>query len=275
MPRQKREIHESGTRVPTFIRLPNKQFAGTRINNMVSLIDLGPTMLSLVGIQTPHNMHGKAFMGKFKAPDQKYVFGRYDRRAGTLDMARYVQSDSFLYIRNYYPELPWYGFTEYRNKKCRMMEDILSLRNEGGLNEQQMQWFRETKPVEELFNVKEDPHSMNNLAGNHEYQDVLVEMRKVHQRWMLETKDIELFPEAVQTSMEKKYGMTMYEIMRDYPVPLEKIIKINQLWTGGGKNIPKLVDALSDTLSVNRYHAAIGGQVIFLEGGEYFSIIFA
>lgn len=121
-----------------------------------------------------------------------------------------------------------------------------------------MQWFRTSKPVEELFYVKNDPYSMNNLADDNHYQEVLQKMRKKHMRWMLETKDIGLFPEDIQTEMEERYGMTMLEIMRNYDIPLEKIIHINQLWTKGEKSTTALQEALSDTLAANRYHAAIG-----------------
>lgn len=258
IPRGKREVHESGTRVPMIIRLPEKQFAGTRVKDMVSLIDLGPTMLSLAGIEPPSYMHGKAFMGKFKAASQPFVYGGYDRRGGTLDMVRYVCNNSFLYIHNYYPELPWYGYYSYRNDKSRMMEDILEMRDAGMLNAIQMQWFVMDRPVEELYSMKDDPHSINNLAADPEYASRLKQLRREHHQWMLETMDLGVFPEAIQASMEREYGKTMYEIMRSEPVPLEKILHINQLWTEGEEAVPELIKALSDTLAVNRYHAAIG-----------------
>ena len=59
IPRGKRFLYDSGTRVPLIIRVPERfkdlapQAAGTVCPDQVSLIDLGPTVLSWCGVTVP------------------------------------------------------------------------------------------------------------------------------------------------------------------------------------------------------------------------------
>ena len=64
------------------------------------------------------------------------------------------------------------------------MKELLRLRDSGQLNEIQMQWFRSSKPSEELFDVSNDPHELRNIADNSVYKDKLIELRNECSRWM-------------------------------------------------------------------------------------------
>ncbi len=52
LPRQKREIYDSGLRVPFMIKDINSRTQGNS-DRMISFVDLAPTMLSLAGIEAP------------------------------------------------------------------------------------------------------------------------------------------------------------------------------------------------------------------------------
>ncbi|MGK7396118.1 MAG: sulfatase family protein, partial [Candidatus Cyclobacteriaceae bacterium M3_2C_046] len=73
LPNQKREIYDRGTRVPLIVRFPDSKWAGKRIDELVSLMDLGPTVLSITGIPVPEDMHGRAFAGKYQQAPRKYI----------------------------------------------------------------------------------------------------------------------------------------------------------------------------------------------------------
>ncbi|MCZ6643153.1 MAG: sulfatase, partial [Gammaproteobacteria bacterium] len=76
----------------------------------------------------------------------------------------------------------------YREQMASMQE-LLRLRDIDGLSEEQAQWFRETKPHEELFDTWNDPHELNNLAGDPEYAGKLEELKRELDRWMRATND--------------------------------------------------------------------------------------
>ena len=87
LPRGKRNIHDSGTRVPLIIRFPKKWSRmaptgrGEWIEDPVSFVDFPATVLSLMGIDIPKHFEGGAFLGRqaTKLRDHAYLFrGRMD-----------------------------------------------------------------------------------------------------------------------------------------------------------------------------------------------------
>ncbi|MCB9351152.1 MAG: sulfatase-like hydrolase/transferase [Lewinellaceae bacterium] len=80
LPRQKRTIYDSGIHVPMIIRFPNRQLAGKVDSQLLSFIDLKPTVLSLAGIEPPSYVDGKAWMGEFAdTKERDYIFAAADR----------------------------------------------------------------------------------------------------------------------------------------------------------------------------------------------------
>ncbi|MGH7200698.1 MAG: chitobiase/beta-hexosaminidase C-terminal domain-containing protein, partial [Planctomycetaceae bacterium] len=58
-------------------------------------------------------------------------------------------------------------------------------------------YFRETKPVEELYDTQRDPHEIDNLADDPQYADVLARMRTALEDWQVRIGDLGLVPEPL------------------------------------------------------------------------------
>ena len=189
LPRQKRLLYDSGLKVPLIIRYPNKVRAGERDDRLTSFVDFPPTLLSMVGIQPPSYMQGQAFEGNFKAEiPRKFIHGHADRFDESVDMIRAVRNKRFKYLKNFNPEKPYYLPLEYRENMA-VMQELLRMRDQGELDENQALWFRQTKEIEELFDTENDPHELNNIAKDPAYADVLAELRAECDRWMNEIDD--------------------------------------------------------------------------------------
>ncbi|XOV94621.1 MAG: sulfatase [Bacteroidota bacterium] len=195
LPRQKRLIYDSGLKTPLIIRFPDKRQAGTLDEQLISFIDLAPTVLSLVGIAPKDYMQGQAFLGEYKAPEERsYIHGAADRFDEFTDAIRAVRDKQFKYIRNYRPEQPYYLPVSYR-EQIPTMKELLRLRDEGKLDEYQMQWFRESKDRDELFDCINDPHELHNLAKDPAYSDKLKELQTEMDRWITAIGDQPNLPE--------------------------------------------------------------------------------
>lgn len=195
LPREKRLIYDSGLNTPMIIRFPNKMNAGSKDEQLTSFIDLAPTLLSLTGINPPEYMQGQAFLGEHKVKkERKYIHAAADRFDGFTDVIRAVRDQRFKYIRNYRPDQGYYLPVEYR-ERIPTMQELLRLRDEGKLNDIQMQWFRENKPEEELFDCSVDPYELNNLADDPQYKEKMVELSAEMDRWLEETGDRPNLPE--------------------------------------------------------------------------------
>ncbi|GJM30287.1 MAG: hypothetical protein DHS20C17_29220 [Cyclobacteriaceae bacterium] len=196
LPRQKRLIYDSGLNSPMIIRFPGKQRAGTADNQLLSFIDFAPTLFSLTGIEPPDYLQGQAFLGNYQADQpRQYIHAAADRFDGFTDAIRAVRDERFKYIHNYRPNQQYYLPVVYR-EQIPTMQELLRLRDQGDLDEYQMQWFREKKDEEELFDCKNDPHELKNLAQDPAYADKLGALRAEMDRWLAEIGDQPNLPEA-------------------------------------------------------------------------------
>lgn len=195
LPRQKRLIYDSGLRTPMIVRFPDRRKAGSKDDQLVSFIDFAPTVFSLTGIGLPSYLQGQAFLGPNKASQERsYIHAAADRFDGFTDAIRAVRDQRFKYIRNYRPEQGYYLPVVYR-ERIPTTQELLRLRDEGKLTDIQAQWFRSTKPPEELFDCEADPHELNNLIGDPQYSDKVEELRAEMDRWLAAIGDQPNLPE--------------------------------------------------------------------------------
>ncbi|GGG51331.1 hypothetical protein GCM10011414_21110 [Croceivirga lutea] len=195
LPRQKRLIYDSGLNTPMIIRFPNKWKAGTVDEQLVSFVDFAPTLLSLTGTNPPEHLQGEAFLGEFAHDEERtYIHAAADRFDGYTDAIRAVRDKRFKYIRNYRPEQGYYLPIDYR-EKIPTMQELLRLRDAGELDSIQMQWFRASKPIDELYDCVNDPHELHNLANDPKYAVKLKELQNEMDRWIAKIGDQPNLPE--------------------------------------------------------------------------------
>ena len=214
LPRSKRFLYDSGLNIPLIIRWPGNIKPGTANDELISSIDLGPTVLSLAGVKVPVHMQGKPFLGSQAAEPRGYVYATRDRVDESYDMIRSVRSKDFLYIRNFYPNEPFYIWVPYLNK-MPIMQEVMRLDAESKLNAAQKAWMADTRPPEELYDVKADPFQINNLALDPKYKKILAEMRVLQDNWAVATNDLgrlnepemveQMWPDGKQPVSDKPY----------------------------------------------------------------------
>ena len=192
--RQKRAVGDSGLHVPLIIRYPDGYRAGEIENRMVSLMDLGPTVLSMVGIQPPDHMDGKAFEGVFEQSPRKYIFGSADRFDECTDMQRSVLDGRFVYIKNFMPERPLIYRNKYR-EQIPMNKHLIELDSLDMLKGDAAYIFMKSKPIEELYDLESDPYEVHNLATDSIYSQKLTELRVQLKQWQTSIDDKGFIPE--------------------------------------------------------------------------------
>jgi len=177
------------------VRWPGHIQAGTVSNDLVSTIDLGPAMLSAVGLPIPLHMQGQPFLGSRAKPPRTYVFAARDRYDESYDMMRAVRDSRFKYIRNYRPELPYLLWIPYRNRHP-ILEEMWRLYARGELRESQLLMFQNRRPVEELYDTQADPYEIHNLADDPKEQENLQRLRRALDEWLEDVGDMGRIPET-------------------------------------------------------------------------------
>ena len=208
MPRAKRWANESGLREPLIVRWPGIIEPGTQRTELVHLMDLAPTMLTVCGLPVPEHMHGTTLIdgdGRFVDEPNDFVFGGRDRMDAQEDTCRTVRDKRFRYIRNLHPDRSPMQHCEYPDHLAtwkefrRLASDEASQLARGEsrslLTELQRSVVASSKPREELYDIVADPHEVVNLAGDPRYAGDLERLSDTLDGWQARYGDLGLMPE--------------------------------------------------------------------------------
>jgi arylsulfatase A-like enzyme len=186
--RQKRAVGNSGLNVPLIIRYPNKMDAGKVDERIVSLMDLGPTVLSLLNIEPPKHYDGKAIAGPYEDDPREYAFGTADRFDESTDMQRSVLDGRYVYVKNFLPELPLIYRNKYR-ERITMNSKLIQMDSFNMLEGDAAYIFMKTKPVEEFYDLANDPYEVHNIIDNPKYFKRINDFRAALENWQKEIND--------------------------------------------------------------------------------------
>ncbi len=275
MPRHKQLAYNSGLHVPLLIYVPEKYRhlapaeyePGGSTDRPVGFVDMAPTLLSLLGLEPPDWMQGRAFMGPHEAAPREYLFGFRGRMDERQDMVRSVRNKRYIYIRNYMPHLKHGHFSKYMYGLESTRE--WRRRYEAGLLESPPAKVWEPKPPEELYDLEDDPDEVNNLIDSPDQQAVAQELREVLREHMLTTRDAAFLPESemhrrakgtTTPAWETESGATIYEMAQDpEQYPLERILGMAERAASRSEDaLPELRAAFDEPDPAIRYWAALG-----------------
>ncbi len=219
MPRSKRYAGWSGLHVPLLVRIPEKfrhlrpadyQPGGTS-DRLVGFVDFAPTLLSLVGKEARPWHQGRAFLGTHIAPASDHSFGFVGRADERPDESRSATDGRFLYLRNLMPHTPLNKGLAYQ-MQTPTTRDWKELFDAGKLNPVQAFAWTAPRPVEELYDLAEDPYETRNLAA--ENPQILAKLRAALDQHLIATKDLGLLPEATMHELSRKHGLSPGDFAR-------------------------------------------------------------
>lgn len=201
-PRAKANCFEYGIHIPMAISYPNGFPAGRRVDDLISFIDLAPTILELAGIK-PEGMQplsGKSIVNILKSEksglidkSKKYVFAGRERHSSSRwnnlgYPQRAIRGTEYLLIWNIKPERWPAGAPQAMNKKTGEIYPMYGLDQKGvhhpewaftdvdaapsksylieNYNNPEIHPFFKLaytkRPEFELYNVNSDPYCLNN-----------------------------------------------------------------------------------------------------------------
>jgi N-sulfoglucosamine sulfohydrolase len=280
-------LWEQGLHVPLIIRIPKKWHSlyqleqstagvtgpheitaqepgftaiGKVCSKMVSFVDFAPTLLSLCGIPIPGAMTGQPFLGPH-ARERDFCFAARDFHDGAdFDTSRVVRSRRFHYIRNFMPHQGWDPILYSWSRAPYMLTEWLNAAERGELdcNMRQIAFFSTEKPPEELYDIINDPHCLNNLATDPGYHDMLLEMGQLCRDWMIETGDLGMISQYELYSRSEGAG-TPYALSGNREKnPVEALINAADMANYPDNNIEDLKNLLKHDESTLRRWGAIG-----------------
>lgn len=229
--RGKQFLYEEGIHVPLVIAGPTIE-AGQVRNDLVEHIDIAALSLGLAKIDVPAYMQAKDIL----SPDYKKrsaIYSARDRCDETVEHMRCLRTQRYKYIRNFLPERPHMQPNRYKDKK----DIIIALRTAhkaGTLTEIQGRIFEPTRPKEELYDLKKDPHETNNLAEDPAHQKQLLKFRAQLDQWIIDTNDQGAESEAMYASDMAVY-ITSKNVDPEQGKVLSRNIALMKQWAKEGK----------------------------------------
>ena len=223
VPRGKTNCYDLGTHVSLMARLPGKIKPKRSVQDFVSITDIGPTLLELAGVAVPKSMDGDSFHaqlirdknGWIDPKRDRVILGRelhvYSARAGSLPYPmRAVRTKTHLYIKNFKPER-WPMGDPYDSADLDDTKELYKmglstkpafqdldgsitkayLLGNSHKNEvaESIALTMDHRPAEELYDLRKDPHQLNNLAKNPEYAEKLKSLNGQLMQILEKTKD--------------------------------------------------------------------------------------
>jgi len=168
-------LHDPGLRIPFLMKWPKGIEPNQIRDEVISATDITATIIDLAGIQIPEYMTGMSVLSEdFNRTE---VYAARDLWDEVAEKSRALTDGKWKYIRNDKPEIPWEARQAYLEFYRPAVHVMRRLKKEGKLNDEQKQFFSDSKPKEELYEVQKDPFETNNLADNAEFAAVLEAMR--------------------------------------------------------------------------------------------------
>jgi len=175
-PGAKWTLFDPGIETPLVMYRPGTAMAGGKVfEQLMSNVDFLPTLLDLVGVDRPANLHGHSFRavieGRRKESFRREVYAQRTSHALYDNLSRCVRTERYKLIRYFEP-----------GRSVIYPTDAVPQRVAGHVERPRRKGGR--RPVVELYDLKADPHERNNLAQRAEHADTVRELSDKLWTWM-------------------------------------------------------------------------------------------
>ena len=242
-PRAKANLYEDGTHVPLAIRWGNHVPGGRVVSDLVSLIDLMPTILDATEVEHrgEYEMTGMSLLEILRSEKEGSVYASRDAvlsgrerhsssRWNNLGYPqRAIRTDQYLYIRNFAPERWPAGsprridndtlspmHSGYHDIDAAPTLEVLTNRADDPYFNRYLHLAVGKRPAEELYDIENDPGCVNNLALNPDFKEITERLRDRLSKMLEETGD----PFVIGNPDVWESYPRLRGPMREFPVPV-------------------------------------------------------
>jgi arylsulfatase A-like enzyme len=177
-PRAKGSCYDAGIEAALIVRYPELADDGTTYDELISNVDVLPTVLEVVGVDVPEDLDGRSFRPLLADGEDYEARERLFAEMSWHDMynpVRAIRTDRYKYVRNFW-HLP----------KVYLSTDVFASRAGREVRER---YGVPTRPYEELYDLRENPQEDESVIYEPDYQDVRLELSRQLHEWMAATDD--------------------------------------------------------------------------------------
>ena len=221
MPGGKWTVFDWGVRSACVIKCPDSWKANFETEAIAQYCDIVPTLVDAAGGNPSPDLDGKSLLplikGETKTHRERayFLFNNrvHEDKPDTHFSTRAVTDGNFKFIWNLTPEnLYSVNITtcdltgKLRNKDSCLIYPSMIDRMETDQHAKAMVNRLRSRPQYQLYNLKQDPYELNNLAGNPEYSERIKKFKADIEAWMKQQGDNgHLDPEGMKVIKHKEH----------------------------------------------------------------------
>lgn len=183
-PHSKWTVYDSGLRVPFVVRWPGKVKPGVVTDAMISFVDITPTFVDVAGGKPIAGLDGTSFQDVLTGRKKEFRSEIFATHTGDGEMNKFpqrcVRDQRYKYVLNLNPERKWTthftlvdGIAESHREVYRTWEE--KARNDP--KAAQIVEILERHTGEELYDTKNDPWELKNVAAEPAMAETLQRLR--------------------------------------------------------------------------------------------------
>jgi N-sulfoglucosamine sulfohydrolase len=178
MPRAKCTLYDPGIEIALIMRWPGgKLTGGQSISEMVSGVDILPTILEAANVSIPGNIQGRSFLPLLRAapyPARTEIYAEKSFHS-YYDPMRAIRTNRFKYIRNF---------------DTAFAVEVPADVQQGTIYRRHVELYvGGPHPAAELYDLDADPLERDNLSGSIDYRETESSLNALLWSWMVETAD--------------------------------------------------------------------------------------
>ena len=198
VPRGKRTCYEGGVRIPMIISWPGAK-ENQRRKELVSTLDLFPTICEIAELKKPNSLEGKSLKKIIHGENpswRKVMATEYHVHSNHNPWPqRAIRDERFKLILNPLSGQinPGYDFTMSKKFLSASESELMN-----SASEQVRQAYKISKrpPLYELYDLESDPYEFKNLADDSKYSEQLNKLKQLLVDWQKASRDPLISPEA-------------------------------------------------------------------------------
>jgi arylsulfatase A-like enzyme len=175
-------LYDSLVRVPLIISYPRSVAAGTVVDDLVSVLDVFPTLTRFMDLPLPAGRSGQALPQIAGGPPREVVFAESGIEGALTTREAVRRRLAELEAAGLRRPLPWQLIANGKLKMARTRE-----------------WKYVYAPggEDELYHLTEDPYELVNLAGHPDQRERVQDFRRLLLDWAITSEDTLPVPERV------------------------------------------------------------------------------
>ena len=212
--RAKASAYAEGLHVPYAVAGPNIT-KGQISEALISHVDMMPTILSFLDLPIPETVQGKSLLPIFNGTDKNvkdrdYIFAEHNSHGPDPKEhfpSRVVFDGRFYYIKNLMPNKSYLlpaDLRAYKGWHNKSYDATVEAKDTHPMPYNLLRLLENGRPAEELYNMKNDPYQLVNLANDSGFKEKMIELRSALTTWRKETGDLADNPKEIKTRLQTK-----------------------------------------------------------------------